>query len=45
VQAGLVVSVLEFARLQLTGEWYPRLRPGGSALWFVSPALGLQAAF
>jgi predicted acylesterase/phospholipase RssA len=45
VQAGLVVSVLEFARLQLTGEWYPRLRPGGPALWFVSPALGLQAAF
>lgn len=44
-QVGVAVSVLESARLQLTGEWYPHLGPERPALWAVSPALGLQVAF
>lgn len=45
VQAGLALSVVESARLQLMGEWYPRLGEGRPALWSVSPSLGLQLAF
>lgn len=45
LQAGLSLSALESARLQVVAEWYPRLGAGEQALWSLSPALGLQVAF
>jgi hypothetical protein len=44
LQAGLALSLLESARLQILGEWYPR-RGRHPALWSVSPMLGMQAQF
>jgi hypothetical protein len=45
VQAGLTLSVLDSARLQFMGEWYPRVAAGQRALWAISPSLGIQLPF
>jgi hypothetical protein len=44
LQAGLALSLVDWARLQVIGEWFPRW-DGQAALWAIAPSLGIQVRF
>jgi hypothetical protein len=42
IQAGVSATILEWVRLQLTGNWYPPAQQGESHQWSIGPAIGIQ---
>jgi hypothetical protein len=44
LQAGLALSLVDWARLQIIGEWFPGW-DNQPALWAIAPTLGIQVRF